>query len=184
MSGGSIVVVNAGSSSLKFSLFRLDTSENLQLAARGQIDGIGTRPRLKAKDAAGGTLIERDLALAEAREVKDAIVLAGAWLREQFADAPLRAVGHRVVHGGAEYSQPILIDENDMRLLLESAEPRARLAVDYFVHYVAKEIGALAAVLGGLDGLVLTAGIGENSPEIRARILAARTRDEVKEKTP
>jgi acetate kinase len=62
---------------------------------------------------------------------------------------------------------------NDMRLLLESAEPRARLAVDYFVHYVAKEIGALAAVLGGLDGLVLTAGVGENSAEIRARILAA-----------
>jgi acetate kinase len=60
-----------------------------------------------------------------------------------------------------------------MRLLLESAEPRAKLAVDYFVHYVAKEIGALAAVLGGLDGLVFTAGIGENSPEIRARIVAA-----------
>jgi acetate kinase len=62
---------------------------------------------------------------------------------------------------------------NDMRLLLESAEPRAQLAVDYFVHYVAKEIGALAAVLGGLDGLVFTAGIGENAPVIRARIVAA-----------
>jgi acetate kinase len=62
---------------------------------------------------------------------------------------------------------------NDMRLLLESAEPRARLAVDYFVHYVAKEIGGLATVLGGVDGLVFTAGIGENSPEIRARIVAA-----------
>ena len=62
---------------------------------------------------------------------------------------------------------------NDMRLLLESPEPRARLAIDYFVHYVAKAIGALAAVLGGLDGLVFTAGIGENSPEIRARIVQA-----------
>ncbi len=62
---------------------------------------------------------------------------------------------------------------NDMRLLLESPEPRARLAVDYFVHYVAREIGALAAVLGGLDGLVFTAGIGENSPEIRARVVEA-----------
>jgi len=62
---------------------------------------------------------------------------------------------------------------NDMRQLLESPEPRARLAVDYFVHYVAKEIGALAAVLGGLDGLVFTAGVGENSPVIRARILQA-----------
>jgi acetate kinase len=62
---------------------------------------------------------------------------------------------------------------NDMRLLLESSEPRARLGVDYFVHYVTKEIGGLAGVLGGVDGLVFTAGIGENSPEIRARILAA-----------
>jgi acetate kinase len=62
---------------------------------------------------------------------------------------------------------------NDMRLLLESTEPRARLAVDYFVHHVAAEIGVLAAVLGGLEGLVFTAGIGENSPEVPARILAA-----------
>lgn len=62
---------------------------------------------------------------------------------------------------------------NDMRDLLASAEPSARLAVDYFVYRAAKEIGALAAVLRGLDGLVFTAGIGENSAEIRARISAA-----------
>ena len=45
--------------------------------------------------------------------------------------------------------------------------------MDYFVYRAAREIGALAAVLGGLDGLVFTAGIGENSAEIRARICAA-----------
>jgi acetate kinase len=59
---------------------------------------------------------------------------------------------------------------NDMRVLLKSGEPAARLAVDYFVYRVANEIGALTAVLGGLDGLVFTAGIGENSAEIRKRI--------------
>jgi acetate kinase len=64
---------------------------------------------------------------------------------------------------------------NDMRVLLESTEARAQLAVDYFVHHVAKQIGALAAVLGGLDGLVFTAGVGENSPVIRARIVEACT---------
>ena len=62
---------------------------------------------------------------------------------------------------------------NDMRDLLGSAEPAARLAVDYFVYRAAKEIGGLAAVLSGIDGLVFTAGIGENSPEIRHRICEA-----------
>jgi len=60
-----------------------------------------------------------------------------------------------------------------MRVLLGSSEPGARLAVDYFVYQAAKQIGALAAVLGGIDGLVFTAGIGENSPEIRKRICEA-----------
>jgi acetate kinase len=59
---------------------------------------------------------------------------------------------------------------NDMRDLLRSSHEDARLAVDYFVFRAAKEIGALAAVLGGIDGLVFTAGIGENSAEIRRRI--------------
>jgi acetate kinase len=59
---------------------------------------------------------------------------------------------------------------NDMRELIDRSEPEARLAVDYFVYRAAKEIGAMAAVLGGIEGLVFTAGIGENSPEIRRRI--------------
>src|SRR5205085_2181997 len=62
---------------------------------------------------------------------------------------------------------------NDMRDLLPDARPEAKLAVDYFVYRVAKEIGAMTAVLGGLDGLVFTAGIGENSPAIRQRICEA-----------
>jgi acetate kinase len=62
---------------------------------------------------------------------------------------------------------------NDMRDLLRSDEPAAQLAVDYFVYRATKDIGALAAVLGGIDGFVFTAGIGENSPEIRRRICEA-----------
>jgi acetate kinase len=57
-----------------------------------------------------------------------------------------------------------------MRDLLGRTEPEAQLAVDYFVYRAAKEIAALAAVLGGIDALVFTAGIGENSAEIRRRI--------------
>jgi acetate kinase len=62
---------------------------------------------------------------------------------------------------------------NDMRNLLGSSEPGARLAIDYFVYQATKHIGALAGVLGGIDGLVFTAGIGENSAEIRKRICEA-----------
>jgi acetate kinase len=59
---------------------------------------------------------------------------------------------------------------NDMRELLASRDPRAALAIDYFVHRAALAAGSLAAAMGGLDGFVFTAGIGEHSPVIRARI--------------
>ncbi len=61
----------------------------------------------------------------------------------------------------------------DMRTLLASADPHARRAVDLFVYFVAREIGALAAALEGLDVLVFTGGIGEHAAEIRARICGA-----------
>ena len=59
---------------------------------------------------------------------------------------------------------------SDMRTLLDSADPRAAEALDLFVHRIGREIGSLAAALGGLDALVFTAGIGENAAPIRARI--------------
>lgn len=60
---------------------------------------------------------------------------------------------------------------NDMRTLLASEAPLARLAVEYFVYHVARTAAALAASMGGIDAMVFTAGIGERSPEIRARVL-------------
>jgi acetate kinase len=62
---------------------------------------------------------------------------------------------------------------NDMRDLIGNPDPAASLAVDYFVYRAAKDVGALAAVLNGVDGIVFTAGIGENAPEIRRRICEA-----------
>jgi acetate kinase len=59
---------------------------------------------------------------------------------------------------------------SDMRTLLESAEPRASLAVDLYIYRIARELGSLTAALGGLDALVFTGGIGENSAPIRERI--------------
>lgn len=60
---------------------------------------------------------------------------------------------------------------NDIRVLLASNEPLAKLAVDYFVYHTARTAGALAVSMGGIDGLVFTAGIGERSSVIRARVL-------------
>ncbi|HET9598232.1 MAG TPA: phosphoketolase [Anaeromyxobacteraceae bacterium] len=59
---------------------------------------------------------------------------------------------------------------SDMRALLASDDPRARLAVDLFVHRIVRELGAMAADLGGLDAVVFTGGIGENAPAIRERV--------------
>ncbi|MBI1197067.1 MAG: acetate/propionate family kinase [Phenylobacterium sp.] len=60
----------------------------------------------------------------------------------------------------------------DMRALLASDDPRAAAAIDLFVFRIVREAGALAASMGGLDGLVFTAGVGENAPEIRRRVCA------------
>jgi acetate kinase len=60
---------------------------------------------------------------------------------------------------------------NDMRTLLASETPAAKLAVEYFVYHVARFAGAMAAAMSGIDGIVFTAGIGERSPEIRGRVL-------------
>jgi acetate kinase len=59
---------------------------------------------------------------------------------------------------------------SDMRALTESSDPRAALAIEYFVYRIGRELGSLAAALGGLDALVFTAGIGEHSPLVRERV--------------
>lgn len=61
---------------------------------------------------------------------------------------------------------------NDMRILLDSQAPRAREAIDLFVYRIVREIGSLAAALGGIDALVFTGGIGEHAPIIRAMVCA------------
>jgi acetate kinase len=104
-----ILVVNAGSSSLKFQVFALGAPD-LRCVLKGQIDGIGTRPRLRAQAADKKPLIDRSYAPDQIADLAGAIRVAGAWLREtQRAD--LVAVGHRVVHGGPDYDRPMLVDD-------------------------------------------------------------------------
>jgi acetate kinase len=338
------LVLNAGSSSLKFCVYRRPGADTWQLEARGQIEGIGTAPRMSVKDGAG-TKVHDEALDGSVRDGRGAIDGLAAWLRSRYGGSRVLGVGHRVVHGGARFAAPTVVTpevvaelrqlvplaplhqpynlaaidaaaerlpgvpqvacfdtsfhrgqpevatvvplpreiretgvqrygfhglsyeyiasvlpevapeiaggrvvvahlgsgaslcalrnrtsvdstlgftaldgicmgtrpgavdpgvilhlfqtvglsareveallykksgllgisgiSNDMRDLLTSSEPSARLAVDYFVYRAAKEVGALAAVLGGIDALVFTAGIGENSPEIRRRICEA-----------
>jgi acetate kinase len=59
---------------------------------------------------------------------------------------------------------------SDMRTLLESKEPRAKLAIDLFLYRIRREMGSLMAALGGVDAIVFTGGIGENAAQIRERV--------------
>jgi acetate kinase len=338
------VVLNAGSSSLKFCIYRRPVAASWHLEARGQIEGIGTTPRFIVKDGENRTTAEHPVE----RDVHDgrtALGFLATWLQSRYTAARVLGVGHRVVHGGARYTKPTVVTpevladlrkliplaplhqphnlaaieavaerlpavpqvacfdtsfhrtqmpvaqlvplpkeirdrgverygfhglsyeyiasvlphiapgiatgrvivahlgsgasmcamkdgtsidstlgftaldglcmgtrpgavdpgvilflfqglglsaldvetilykrsgllgisgiSNDMRELLASAAPAAKAAVDYFVYRAAKEIGALTASLGGVDGLVFTGGIGENSAEIRRRICEA-----------
>jgi acetate kinase len=339
-----VLVLNAGSSSLKFSVYRISEAAAWEPDARGQIEGIGTSPRFSAKDGSGASLDDQALDVT-VRDARSALEFLATWLPARFQGSRVLGVGHRVVHGGGRYAAPTVVTaevmeelrklvplaplhqphnlaaidavserlpdvpqvacfdtsfhhghqpvadlvplpmairqtgvqrygfhglsyeyvasvlpqvapeiaagrvivahlgsgaslcalhdgrsvdssfgftaldglcmgtrpgaidpgvvlylfqglgltakqvegmlykesgllgisgiSNDMRVLLASREPAAQLAVDYFVYRAAKEIGALAAVLRGIDGLVFTAGIGENSPAIRERICAA-----------
>jgi len=336
-----ILVVNAGSSSVKFQVFDSDRPGALRRLIQGQLDGIGTRPRLRAQAADKNPLIDQSYSADQVSDVRAALELAGAWLRNTQKFEPI-AVGHRIVHGGPKYDRPVLIDSqvltdlagyvplaplhqpnnlaaissirermpglaqvgcfdtsfhrghstiadhyavpeqlyaegvrrygfhglsyeyiaqrlpqaapqiaagrvivahlgsgasmcalancrsiestmgftaldglpmgtrpgqldpgvvlyllqqkgmsadavqeflygecglkglsgisNDVRELEASSDPRARFALDYFAHRVGLQAGLLAAALGGLDGFVFTAGIGENSPSMRSRI--------------
>lgn len=59
---------------------------------------------------------------------------------------------------------------SDMRVLQESDDPKAQLAIDYYIYRIGRELGSLSAALGGLDGIVFTAGIGENAAGLRQRV--------------
>jgi acetate kinase len=337
-----ILVLNAGSSSIKFELFAR-VGEALTPRFDGLIEGIGTSPRFVAKGAGGATIHEeRWQEGGEDGGHLGALARLSAWLTPALAGASLLAIGHRVVHGGPDYSAPLLVDDavlarlealtslaplhqphnlagiraaqrflpgvpnvacfdtafhrtqppvadmfalpqalrdegirrygfhglsyeyvarqlhevapdlargrvvvahlgngasmcaireghavattmsftaldglpmgtrtgqidpgvllflmrekgmdadqlesllykqsgllgisgisNDMRDLEASADPQAALAIDYFVYRIGRELGSLAAAMGGIDGLVFTAGIGENAKGVRARV--------------
>ena len=105
-----LLVVNAGSSSIKFQLFDLVGGDRLELAFKGQLEGIGTRPHLAAKDAGGTVLIDETYPPGQAADLRAALGRLEAWLVGRLGGVP-RAIGHRVVHGGPDFAAPTLVDD-------------------------------------------------------------------------
>lgn len=117
-----ILVINAGSSSLKFSLFACDDSD-LQLLYRGSIMGIGSHADFVAKDTQGNILTHQELGNTGHEH---AFTVLLAWISQHEDDLNLIAAGHRVVHGGTMFTEPTVIDEHVIRQL-ESLIPLAPL---------------------------------------------------------
>jgi acetate kinase len=119
-----ILVINAGSSSIKFSVFETDGRGSLSAAMHGQVEGIGTAARFEVADGNGRPLAEQALA---GNRHDDAIRAIHDWLAgHDGGEAALAGVGHRVVHGGSEFSEPVLIDHRVMAAL-EALIPLAPL---------------------------------------------------------
>ncbi|GAU81178.1 acetate/propionate family kinase [Bosea sp. BIWAKO-01] len=111
-----LFVVNAGSSSIKFKLYRV-AGDDIELMIGGAVDGIGTRPRLKAKGHDGTLLIERSFTVAEVANSAQAQQVVADWVTGEIRDMVIIGIGHRVVHGGPVYSAPVLVDDAVMKTL-------------------------------------------------------------------
>src|SRR5262249_38602731 len=105
-----VLVVNAGSSSVKFQLYGTERKDELKRLVKGQMDGIGVRARLRASGADGKALVDQTYSVQEVPDLPAAMHKVGAWLRDT-QKATLIAVGHRVVHGGPDYDRPVLVDD-------------------------------------------------------------------------
>jgi acetate kinase len=119
-----LLVINAGSSSLKFQVFTFAGMSNLTCLIRGQVDGIGVRPRLRANLATTGDIIDQYHAPHEIADVPAAIEVARRWLELQ--GLTFLAVGHRVVHGGPAFDRPVIVSR-DVVAELERYVPLAPL---------------------------------------------------------
>ena len=102
-----IAVLNAGSSSIKFSLFE---GAELKLVVRGQAEAIHTAPRFVAKDPAGATVSTHAWGEGSPLGHDGALQHIVEFVREQLGATPLAGIGHRVVHGGMQYAQPVRVD--------------------------------------------------------------------------
>lgn len=106
-----ILVLNSGSSSIKFQLFAVSTRDQLERRMKGQIEGIGTSPHFAAKGMRGEGLVDETWPTGEVSTVPAALHRLVVFLRDQAGGSLPTAIGHRVVHGGPIYSAPTVVSE-------------------------------------------------------------------------
>ena len=142
------LVINAGSSSLKFQLFEAGAGVDTPLY-RGLFEGLagskdGSPARAAIRDGAGKQVHEDAWTVSPGKGHEEALERLFTWGRKAIEGRRIVGAGHRVVHGGPHHARPVLV----------------------------REVGSLAAALGGVDALVFTAGVGENDAATRAEVMA------------
>jgi acetate kinase len=134
-----IFVINAGSSSVKFSLYQTTSNRSVEAGAHGQVEGIGISPRLVVTDVQGRVLADQ---LVTGKDYSGAIAEIHDWFRTYVgSEAALGGVGHRVVHGGSIYFRPVIIDEQ----VIAGLEELVPLAPLHQPHHIAA-IRAFASI--------------------------------------
>lgn len=137
-----ILVVNAGSSSIKFSVFETAADRSLSAGIHGEVEGIGTSPHLEVTDAQHRKLADQPVA---GKDHHGAIMAIHDWFAAHVGNKTrFDGVGHRVVHGGLAYSKPVLIDGK----VLTALEELVPLAPLHEPHHIAA-IRAVAAIAPG-----------------------------------
>lgn len=120
---GAILIINAGSSSIKFAVFDLDEkSVALRMIYRGEIAGIGHQPHFTVHDCTNGILEIEERFLTDIKKIhshENAFSVLFDWINHRLGELPLTAVGHRVVHGGENYSAPVIVTEEILHNLKE-----------------------------------------------------------------
>ena len=120
-----VLTLNAGSSSIKFSLYEVQSSDGLAIASSGEIEGIGSAPHFVARDRQGKLLAERSWAKPD-QEFGSLLEEVVSWTESHLAEDRLIAVGHRIVHGGRDHVRPELVTP-ELLTLLDQLTPLAPL---------------------------------------------------------
>jgi acetate kinase len=165
-----VLALNAGSSSIKFALYRVAVGRVLDLAARGAVEGIGTAPRFTARDAAGATLADKKWPDGTSRGHEALLGDLLDWLDAQLGADRLLAAGHRVVHGGGTFAAPVRVTAE----VIEALERLTPLAPLHQPHSLSP-IRAMLALRPGLPQIAcFDTAFHRTMPPVAARFALPR----------